>query len=321
MGRKIAAIDVGTNTAHLLLAIATDGRIESVVHDEHRFVRLGEGMEADGRIGEAGAHRLLGTLTAYGQLVDAWNADEVIVAGTSASRDAANGSEVVERVRVETGLEYEILSGQDEALWTSIGALAALPTLPPVAIVVDIGGGSTEITQVRTNRAQGARVDWARSLDVGSVRMTDRFFPSQPPGLPAIRAAEEAIDNDLARSASDLVMGGMVVGAGGTVQALGHVAGVVDVGVMAVSDTEVPELPRALIDDWTDRLLRLSFDETVALAPAVMTGRADVIAAGVLILQRVVAHIGCESCVVSPWGLRHGLILRRALSESRDKEQ
>jgi exopolyphosphatase/guanosine-5'-triphosphate,3'-diphosphate pyrophosphatase len=321
MNRTIAAIDVGTNTAHLLLARVDSHRIVMVDHDEHRFVRLGQGVDADGRVGESGLRRLLDTLTAYRQIVDCRMIDDVIVAGTSASRDAENREEIIERVRQATGFEYEILDGSEEALWTSAGAVAALPRMPSSATVVDIGGGSTEITKVSSGDSGSIRIEWSESLDVGSVRMTERYFSVQPPEESAVFVAAEFVENALRRALAGLDLGGPVVGAGGTIQALAHVAGVVDVGVRPAGDGDVRSISADLIDTWTERLLGMTFEDTVALNPTILTGRADVMAAGVLILGKVLAHLASEACIVSPWGLRHGLILRRLWSRGRVAEQ
>ncbi|WP_457654261.1 Ppx/GppA phosphatase family protein [Rhodocaloribacter sp.] len=305
---RIAVIDVGTNTALLLIAERTaDGRLRSL-HEASRFVRLGEGVDAARRIGTAALERLRAALLDYRARAEAWDARAILVAGTSASRDAGNRDELVAFVRRETGLRYEVLSGEDEARWSFEGAVSAFDERPGPCVVFDVGGGSTEVVAGTPGDARApTRLTFRRSLDLGAVRLTERCFAAQPPAPAEIDAARALIDRALGEIPPP-APGTPLIGAAGTAVSLAlvhHGAG---------AWTGLPPgdvtLTRADVRRWRERLLACSFDEVLALNPAVMAGRADVFPAGVLVFERVMRRLGAPVCRISPRGLRHGLALR-----------
>ena len=302
----IATIDVGTNTALLLIADrAPDGSLV-VLQQERRFVRLGEGVDASGEVSAAAMGRLRSALLDYRAIAEHWNATPVIVGATSASRDARNQDELIAFVRHETGLDYEILSGDDEGHWTFLGALSAVPDLDPEArcAMIDIGGGSTELVVGTPNDGPSER----RSLDVGAVRLTERCYPTQPAPAEAVQRAEAVVDAALADMALPIAADVPLIGAAGTVMVLALVnAGV---GTWAELEGRGALLDTSTVADWRQRLAGMTRDEVYALDPQLMAGRADVFPAGVLILDRVLQHYGLPGCRVSPRGLRHGLALR-----------
>jgi exopolyphosphatase/guanosine-5'-triphosphate,3'-diphosphate pyrophosphatase len=298
----IAAIDVGTNTALLLIAEVGGGGF-TPLYTEERFVRLGEGVDATRRVGEAARSRLREALLAYRERARAYGAAEIVVAATSASRDAENKAELAAYVRQETGLSYEILSGEEEARWTFAGALSAFPPAGRCTLI-DVGGGSTEVV---VGEADG-EIRSRQSLNIGSVRLAERFFGAQPPAPADVARAEAFILRVLREAGVRLDPALPCVGAAGTLVSLALVDG------GAASWAALPEaavLPAASVHAWRERLLAASYDEVLALNPPVLRGRADVFPAGVLILDVLLQHFGLPGCRVSPRGLRHGLVLRR----------
>ncbi len=297
---KIAAIDVGTNTAKLVVAEGDGQRLRPLVY-EARYVRLGEGVDASGRIGAAAMERLRETLAAYQKVAEKAGAERVVVCGTSASRDAENKGELTGFVRRETGLVYEILSGEEEALWSFAGTRSAFVDLDGPCVVVDIGGGSTEIVVGEPRAGQAPEVHYRHSLQLGTVRMAERHFSAQPPT--AAEAAEaEAEARRLLKDAEAPPADGLpLLGGAGTVKVLAHLCGA----------RRLPAaVPHAAVRHWRDKLLRMTYDEVLALNPRLMRPRADVFPAGVLILNALMAHAGFEACRVSPHALVHGLALR-----------
>ena len=139
---RIATVDVGTNTALLLIGDVGDGRLD-IVHEEDRYVRLGQGVDANRRLAPEAIGRVIAALTDYRARAEEFGADTVVIGATSASRDAQNLDELTARVR-DLGLDYQVIAGEVEALWTFRAACSAFPDLD-AACVVDIGGGSTEI--------------------------------------------------------------------------------------------------------------------------------------------------------------------------------
>ena len=288
---RVCAIDVGTNTVMSVVADVSDGRL-AVVADEERFARLGQGVDASGRLAEAAMARVLDRLAGAVATAERLGAERVVIGATSASRDASNVGDLQARVREAFGLEYRVLSGEEEASASFRGALALLPALD-AALVVDIGGGSTEVA--RGTRAAG--VTDRQSVDVGSVRLTERHFAERPPGAPAVEAARA--DAEAAYAAVGVERAGAPLVATGSVGRL--------VARLAGADALVPA---AAVRQWRDRLLALTPADALAVAPDVLAGREDVAAAALLLLDAVLARFGADAYVPTAGGLRHGLALQ-----------
>jgi exopolyphosphatase/guanosine-5'-triphosphate,3'-diphosphate pyrophosphatase len=309
---RLATIDIGTNTAQLLVA-ERDGAALRRLHAAERFVRLGEGVDAQGRIGDAAQRRLLDALRDHLRVAREHEVETVTVAGTSALRDATNRTDVCATVQDELGLPIEILSGIEEAAWSFAAACAAFDDLSSACLVVDIGGGSTELVaganpSVHHPTYPDAVTDRA-SLDVGCVRLTERCFASQPPSPDAVGIVEKLIDEALPSHTLNVGPSPTLIGTAGTATALARV----DAGPESTWDAlhgEGFSLPHEAVRHWRERLLRLSVDEILALHPDAMEGRADVFPVGVILLDRIMAHYDRDLCRVSPYELRHGLALR-----------
>jgi exopolyphosphatase/guanosine-5'-triphosphate,3'-diphosphate pyrophosphatase len=289
---RIATIDVGTNTAQFLVGDVHDGRLDSVYEDT-RYVRLGQGVDANRRLAPEAVGRVLAALADYKAKADELGAETVVIGATSASRDAQNLDELTARVR-DLGMTYRVISGDEEALWTFRAACSAYPDLDRVC-VLDIGGGSTEVVTGRADAGEPDRV----SVDVGSVRLTERCFPTLPPSDYALGLAEDVV----ARAFSGLNPNGALplLGSSGTVRAL---------GALVHPDAPNDPVDAATVRAWREKLCALSADEVLALDPDLLAGRADVYAAGVLILDAFMQRFGFAAIHPSPRGLRHGLALR-----------
>jgi exopolyphosphatase/guanosine-5'-triphosphate,3'-diphosphate pyrophosphatase len=312
---RVAAVDVGTNTALLLVAEAGPRGTLRPCYLDQRFIRLGQGVDATGRVNEAALHRLREALLIYREAAAQWQADRVVVGATSAARDAANRHEVVDFVRRETGLFFEILTGEEEAYWSFVGALSAVERADAPCVVLDIGGGSTELTAGDACQVPGQPViTYRHSLNIGAVRLTERYFSAQPPPSGDVAAAEAFVLQQLRAAALPSGRTLPLVAAAGTATALALVHHGASDG--RVLDAPAVSLSYDTVRAWRARLLAASYAEVLALAPAVMAGRADVFAAGVLILETILRMGGWDRCVVSPGGLRHGLAIR-ALQQVR----
>jgi exopolyphosphatase/guanosine-5'-triphosphate,3'-diphosphate pyrophosphatase len=310
VSQLLGTIDVGTNTAHLLLFSTTPSGGIVPLRTETRYVRLGQGVDALGEIHPDALERLRVALSEFGAIAGSAGVERLVTVGTSASRDSTDPDRLVDFVREHTGIEYEIISGEDEALLTSTGAVSCLDLPNDIrTVVVDIGGGSTELTY--THRSDGVMMlDTLSSLNVGSVRLTERCFGQLPPTASQVAEAESTVRTALEAGSNPADGEWMMVGAAGTIRALALIAEEVSPGSRL--DGRPPNLSRRLVGEWRQKLLTLTFEETFALNPAVLAGRADVIAAGVLVLDVVFDHLGADQCVVSPWGLRHGLAIKVA---------
>jgi exopolyphosphatase/guanosine-5'-triphosphate,3'-diphosphate pyrophosphatase len=307
-----ATIDIGTNTAQLLV-VERDGHTLRRRHAAERFVRLGEGVDASGRIGDAAQDRLLATLDEHKRAAHAHGAEQIVAAGTSALRDAANREEVRDRVRQELGLNVELLSGQQEAAWSFAAACAAFDDLTGPCLVVDVGGGSTELVAGHDpaghSPAYTAAIADRASLDVGCVRLTERCFDGQPPSPSAADRVAALVDDALDAASLDAGPAPTLIGTAGTATALA----LVHLGPASTWDALHGGGFALTHDDvrhWRDRLLSLPVEDIRALHPEAMDGRADVFSVGVLLLDRVLDRYNQPSLRVSPYELRHGLALR-----------
>ena len=307
---RVAAIDVGTNTAKMVVAERLGDRLKTV-YEDRVFVRLGEGVDADRVVTEAALDRLVAALTRLRDGARTHGATTILAGGTSASRDARNRDALVARVKHETGLDYAIVSGLDEAALSFLGATSALADLDGPCTVIDIGGGSTELVGA-TRPAPGAGTapafDYRVSLDVGSVRLTERCFTSQPPPPHEAEAALALVREALAASGIPRDPARTLVGAAGTTGTLARL----HLGFRKWSELPGREavLTRADVTGWRTRLAAMRSDETLAINPAVMDGRADIFHAGLIVLDEAMAHLGVPAVRISPRGLRHGLALR-----------
>lgn len=301
----IAAIDVGTNTAKLVVADLAENGSLKVVADARRFVRLGEGVDKTGCIQPAALARLVLALRDLRSIAEDHGAEDIAIGATSASRDTQNRSDLVDTVQREVGLDYRILSGEDEAAFSFAGALSAFPHLVGTScVVVDIGGGSTEV--VGGTYGQRA-LDFGLSVDVGSVRVTERFFSAQPPPASEQEAAEAFVRRELAAYAVPHVPERTMVGAAGTTGSLARM----HLGFAEWKDrgNDPVALSRADVQAWRHRLAGLTFDEVLALNPKVMKGRADIFLAGMIVLDETMGRLGQDRFLASPRGLRHGIAL------------
>jgi len=300
---RIATIDVGTNTALLLIAERDRSGELCFLHEERRFVRLGAGVDAARRIRPESMMRLRSALIAYQEIAEAWSARTIVLCGTSASRDAENQDELIEFVRSETGLHFEILSGEDEAAWSFAGAVSAFSDFTQSCTVFDIGGGSTEICV----GIPGMPLSYRMSLNVGTVRLVERCFTSQPPVPAEALLARRIVDASLDSAEIPCDPERPLVGAAGTSVVLAmlhyHVHAPSQLGNEAFLSLEE-------VSYWQKHLMAANMAEVMALNPTLMHGRADVLPIGVLIFECLMRRLGVTQCRISPRGLRHGLVLR-----------
>lgn len=299
----IAVIDIGTNTVLLLVARLDEGGTITPLVYEQRIPRLGRGVDSSRNLNGESMDRVVTVLKEYALLMAPHAPSPVIVCGTSAVRDAANGEELSRRILAETGWTLEVLSGDDEALWTYRGAISGIPDLQRTT-VVDIGGGSTEMTI-----GDGTTIDQKISLDIGSVRLTERFFKHDPPTAAELESAIEVVENAIDRTAGFPFQGTTLVGVAGTATSLVLLAR--DVRSFNIAAVTNVRLEREMVERLFRRLRAMPSSEIRGLSP-VLEGRNDVITAGSLILREIMAHCGFTSMIVSERGVRYGLAIREA---------
>ena len=218
---RIAALDLGSNSFHLLVAdVHPDGTFEAVAR-EKEMLRLGDDVTRHGRISPAAADRAVAAVRRMKQLADALGATEVLAKATSAMRSASNGSELVDRIEEETDVEVEVISGLEEARLIFAAVRSSVVIDPSPALGIDIGGGSVELM---IGDAAGLR--WADSVPLGVGRLTAEYVHDDPPSKAERKRLEEHIREALEPLLPDIVSRspGMCVGTSGTINDLARMA-------------------------------------------------------------------------------------------------
>ena len=304
---RLTTIDIGTNTILMLVAdVSADGSI-SPLHDAQVIARLGKGVDANRKITPETARRVLGYLRDYKQISETFHSEKIIAGGTSGLRDASNGKEFIDTVRQELGLEISILSGEEEAELTYLGAVSEFmdPDSDQTLAVLDIGGGSTELTI-----GKGTKVLQTSSLDLGSVRLTERTPLLNPPSASALTQAISEVRNWISKF-PQLSPHTRLIGVAGTVTTLAAI----DLGLEKYDPSRVSGYFLSL--NSIERIFKLLNSRSISQMekdfPQIQPGRSDIIVAGVLILIESLRRFGVEGITVSDRGLRYGMALREVV--------
>lgn len=300
---RIAAVDMGTNSIRLLVADPADGDVEEVSRDMV-ITRLGQGVDRAGRFDPVALERTLSVLRRYVRRARALGAERIRVGATSAARDAANRDDLLPEVERLTGEPAEILTGEREAGLSFLGATRDLDAPSPF-LVLDIGGGSTELV-LGTDRPEAAV-----SVDLGSVRATERVGPSDPPTEEDVARLDAVVDEALEEAERRVAPGRAatlvaVAGTATTVQAIALDLERYDPDAIHRSELTLEEAERV-----SERLNAMTVAEKAAL-PVMAAGREDVIVAGARILLGVLRRWGFDRCLVSERDILDGLAIEEA---------
>lgn len=297
---RVAAVDMGTNSIRLLVAAPADGDVAEVARDMV-ITKLGQEVDRTGRLAPRALRRTMDVLERYARRARALGADRIRVGATSAVRDSADRRLLEAEVARITGGPPEILTGEREAELSFLGATRSIEGPPPF-LVFDIGGGSTEV-------ALGTEaVEAAASVDIGSVRITERVGPSDPPAPEDLEAMRRLADAALAEAAETIPPGEVatLVGVAGTTTTVQAIAlGLDRYDPEAIHGTA---LSRNAVGDVLERLSAMTTTERRAL-PVMAPGREDVIVAGTVILGGIMDRWGSGSCLVSERDILDGLAL------------
>jgi exopolyphosphatase / guanosine-5'-triphosphate,3'-diphosphate pyrophosphatase len=314
---RVAAIDCGTNSIRLLVADVPAAGAHTDLVRRMEVVRLGEGVDATGRLAPQAIERTRLVLAEYAAAARDLGAAAVRMVATSATRDAANRADFEDMVVTTLGKAPDVVTGREEAELSFLGATASLdaaarahgaePPRPPF-LVVDIGGGSTEFVL-----GDGDGVRAARSVDIGCVRMTERHLHGDPPSAEEIRRAEDDIRAALAEVTADVPVGeaASLVGLAGSVTTVAALA-----LELPAYDPEAIHGSRIGIDAVravTADLLAATRERRAAM-PVMHPGRVDVIGAGALVLRVLMDEFGMAEVVVSEHDILDGIALRLARS-------
>jgi len=288
---RVAAVDLGTNSTRLLVADVENGRLDEVSR-RLTITRLGEGVDERRRLLPVPIARVRNCLAEYRRELESLGAERTLCIATSSVRDAENGEAFLGEVEWSYGFATRLLSGEEEAAMMIRGVTSGRPPLDGV-LVVDIGGGSTELVLAETGD-----VAFSTSLDVGCVRITERFLGSDPPSRPELAAAGAYV-----RSLLPELTATAAIGVAGTVTTLATL----DLGdsEYAPERTHGHRMPLASVEEQLERLAAMTTDERVGV-PGIEPGRAPVIVAGIVVLREVMRAYGLEEIEVSERDVLHG---------------
>jgi exopolyphosphatase / guanosine-5'-triphosphate,3'-diphosphate pyrophosphatase len=298
----VASIDIGTNSTRVLVAHPVDGKLD-ILDRRNTITRLGQNVGATGRLAEDAVERTLACLRDYRAILDEHGVDRLRVAATSASRDAANREEFFDAVEEVVGARPELLSGDDEGRLSFIGATGDLdPALGPF-LIVDIGGGSTEFI-LGTDHVEGVM-----SVDVGCVRLTEKFLDHDPPlpeELTACISFSDAYLDDVIREIPGSAEANTLVGLAGTITTVAAV----EIGLATYDRDAIHHF--VLTRDAAEDVFRTLATESRADRihnPGLEEARADVIVGGCCVLVALFRRFGFDEMIVSEADILDGLAL------------
>ena len=303
---RLGVIDVGSNTVHLLVVDAHVGGHPLPASSHKIELRLSEHVQPDGNIDPAGADALVQFTKECLTVAEDQGVEDLLAFATSAIREAPNGEAVLARVLDETGVELQVLDGEDESRLTFLAARRWFGWSSGRLLVIDIGGGSLELAA-----GLDEVPDAALSLPLGAGRLTRAALHQQDPPDPAeVKAVRKQVRADIARVLRDITRAGApdrTVGTSKTMRSLARIAG-------AASSSEGPYAARTLelaaVTDIVGRLTRMTVQQRTAL-PGVSAGRARQLLAGAVVAEAAMDLLGVDRLDICPWALREGVILRR----------
>jgi len=307
--QRLAGIDIGTLTCRLLIAdLSPTGPMKELC-SERRILRLGEGVDQSKRLKPEAMDRVAQCLQDWRRVIDGYDVQARTTVATSAVRDAENRQQFVDRIKSETGLDVEILTGEEEAKRTMLGIRSGLPQGITDLLALDIGGGSTEFIL-----AQQGQLPVVRSIDIGVVRLSERLLHHDPPTREETEQARVWIRRETieALAAMPRSAGCTFVGTAGTITSLAAIAQ----QLPAYEPARIHNYRLALetIADLEQQLLSRSKAERIGM-PGLEKNREDVIASGAIILRTVMDILEERECLVSDLGLREGVLIHLAMSQ------
>jgi len=299
-----ASIDIGTNSVLLLVANIRDGGIE-VLEEKQAVPRLGKGVDADKNLHPDSCDRVVEVLKKYKAHLEEnypQAANDVVVTATSAVRDSSNREEFLNQIYQETGWRVQLLTGEEEAQTTYTGAISVLKDQNENFVVLDIGGGSTEI-------ALGKQLQLSSgiSVDMGSVRFSERYLKSDPPKKEELKTLRIEV-NSLLKTKSFNLKKYRLVGVAGTVTSIAAI----ELGLDEYNASRINGylLKKKSVEEFIDEFSKITSDEIEQKYSPFLTGRGDVITGGLIILHEFMNHFNFDELIVSTGGIRHGILTK-----------
>ncbi len=298
-------LDVGSNTVHLLVVDAHRGGHPTPMSSTKATLRLAEATDSSGKITRRGADKLVSTIGEFATIAASSGCAELMAFATSAVRDASNSEDVLARVRTETGVELQVLEGEDESRLTFLAVRRWFGWSAGRIINLDIGGGSLELSSGLDEEPQVAL-----SLPLGAGRLTREWLPEDPPGRRRVSMLRDWLDTELAGAAATVLDAGppdLAVASSKTFRSLARLTG-------AAPSAAGPRVRRTLTAAGLRQLISFISRMTTAdraELEGVSAERAPQIVAGALVAEASMRALSIETVQICPWALREGLILRR----------
>ncbi|MCI9147661.1 MAG: Ppx/GppA family phosphatase [Hungatella sp.] len=296
--KRVGIIDIGSNSIKFFVGEKSeDGTIKTII-DKNDIARLGEGLRETGRISDEALERNAQSVAAFAAEAGEQGVEEIVCVGTMALRSASNSGDFSARVRELCGVKVQIIPGEEEARLSYLAILSGMPVPEGELVIFDTGGGSTEFIFGR-----GKELIKRFSVNLGSIRITEKFFQEDPAGEGSVEAAVKEIDEEFEAAG---VVGHPVklVGMGGTVTSMGAVK-----HKMVTYDPDIIQgstLTRADIGEQIKAYKERTVEQRREL-PGLQPKRAEVILAGACILKNITERLGMDELTISDRGLRHGL--------------
>jgi exopolyphosphatase / guanosine-5'-triphosphate,3'-diphosphate pyrophosphatase len=301
---RIAAIDIGTNSLHMIVVQVRPDLSFEVIDREKEMVRLGAGG-LDGRaLTPEAMHAALQVLSKFRRLAESHKVDEVIAVATSATREAENGGEFLRAVTQQTGIRPRVISGTEEARLIHQAAVYGVSGSGDTAVVIDIGGGSVEVT-----RGAGAAIELGRSFKLGVIRLTERFIKTDPLEARDQRKLVRYIDAEIGKYLNQIARAGFdrVIGTSGTIMSIGAVAAAAD-GQAPGASLRNRRIPAKQIHAVRKEIQSLDLEKRLRV-PGLEPRRADLAIAGAILLDELLKRLGAQELTLCDLSLREGLVL------------
>lgn len=304
--RRVAIIDMGTNTFHLLVAdVHTDNRYD-IVYRDHAVVRIGKDGINDGLITESAFNKAVDALVSFRKMIDRYDADEILAVGTSAVRNARNGSALKERIHSLTGIDVRIISGDEEAELIFLGISAALKLGDTPNLIVDIGAGSVEFII-----GNGQQLLWKQSFEIGGQRLLERFMKHDPIAPAEVLALDEYFAATLGPLLErvDQYRPRTLVGSAGSFDTLSEIFSVRSGMPYQRAAAETPLSVNGFHDIYRD-LVRMNREQRLAI-PGMIEMRVDMIVVACCLIRYILERHPFDTMRVSTYSLKEGILMKR----------
>jgi exopolyphosphatase / guanosine-5'-triphosphate,3'-diphosphate pyrophosphatase len=320
---KLAAIDIGSNSIHLVIVRAVRGQHLEIIDREKEMVRLGSVTLREHRLAPETIDRAITTLARYKKMAEANKVDLIITTATAAVRESHNADEFINRVRLEVGLDVQLLPGIEEARLIALAVSEVTDFNNRRALIIDVGGGSTEFILTR-----GGEPLLLHSMRIGAVRLTEKFITTDPPSAEERERLVANLRADLARVVWEIKKTGFdfVIGTAGTVENMVSIIIQAETARYLEATTEFEGFTETVTLDQIRKLnrqlARMTHRERRRI-PGIEKARADIIIAGGLLLETILGELGATEIASCDWALREGVILNflrnRAVQKKSDR--